>query len=205
MYNYKIYASRYGAECCVGDVPNEFYNYWMNQKKFKLSDYLWEENWGDENESLLLQALPPEARLESRWWEVDNREHLCCPFLDFTKLTIVDDHEEVVFETDLYISVMNEDRIIMKNGIIIENNHIKNIPLNGTSNSSVLITTSLEKGDFLWILEDDQPFDIKHLEFYTTVIGDETYLSQLLYKGLDVEYLCSDGSICKDFQAWLND
>ena len=206
-YEYTITVGSYGGELCIGDVPSNFLDYWydklrelyINEKgnyevlheyHELLSDYLWNEQWDDEHDSV--KSVPESCRLEIPWHDVNNICHLNAPFIDGGILEI---REVNNLTEEITINLHDEDWS-KDNRIIEDLNEELESECNGT-----LVTMQIDKGVYVWDnLELDTPFDLKQLQLESTKVDEDLFLTSISYMGEELYTQGSEG-LMKDFIA----
>ena len=214
-YKYSVDGGRYGGECTVGTVSEEFVNYWApiveEEGDSRLIEHVCAlDSFGDDIDEGLDADSPNIGNDAEAWYEIDDIEHLNSMYSDGTfmvsDVTGNDDefaYDENEFEVkDPYTLKGREGAYISTELSVGEDDPTPCTP--------VLLFHSGEKGGFgSWFIETDEPFDSKKFVFSVceTHLGefveDVWYNKQLIECNMD--YNDTMGKAYYAAVGWITD
>jgi hypothetical protein len=213
-YRYRIEGGRYGGECAIGTVTEEFVQYWLPiiEEKHAYDTFvphvLSLSEWDDEQEDLDLNS--PSILEDSNdipgWYEVDDVEHINAAYADggfFVSQIPADgsddwDYDENEVECDGYWLRGREGGYI--------STEEEECPSDCTP---VMVFMSVEKGGFAtWFVDTDEPFDENKLVMSVNETHMGEFIEDVWYdKELLEEDMDQNSTMGKSYEAavgWIN-
>ncbi len=216
-YRYRIEGGRYGGECAIGTVTDEFVRYWA--PKIKEAEYgahggfiehvLSLSEWDDDQEDI--DPDSPSIHEDSNdipgWYEVDDIEHINAAYADggFTVSRVPADgsddwnYDEEEKEVEAYWLRGREG------------GYISTEPEDKTpeDETPVMIFMSVEKGGFAtWFVDTDKPFDENKLVMSVNETHMGEFVEDLWYdKELLEDNYDANDTTGKSYEAdvgWIN-
>ena len=215
-FRYRIEGGRYGGECAIGSVSEEFVNYWAPKIE---EDGAYEEfiphvlalsEWDDDDD---LDPNSPSIFEDSNeiegWYAVDDLEHINAAYADggFSVYSVpTDGSDDYSFEDEDWVEC---DGYWLKGreGGYISTDYEGETPEGCTP---VMVFMSSEKGQFgVWFVDSDEPFDPKKLVMSVNETHMGEFVEDVWY---DKELLDADFDYCdtmgKSYEAavgWSTD
>jgi hypothetical protein len=191
MYQYRLYACRYGGEYVSGFIPTAVAEYWQQQGSERMQNYLC--SFQCERDQIEKET-PEEFRLPE-WWEIDEIAHLNCALMGSSMLVVENsENGEIVYEKD-----MEHNEITTRTMVPLQT-----LLKDEKEGHSVFHGFSSEKG--IWEygeLQLEEPFSIEKLELFGEVHIAECFLVGLSYDGQELEQ-GESGGVGKGFSCWFD-
>ena len=166
-YRYRIDGGRYGGECSLGTVTEEFVQYWAPKIEEEGAHDTFiphvlslEEHWGEEEDDEKDNDSPDifkDTNEIDGWYTVDDLEHINAGFADggFTVSNISDEDDEWAYDENE--KSVEAYTLKGREGGYISTDYEGETPEGCTP---VMIFMSVEKGGFgVWFIDTDEKFD----------------------------------------------